>query len=70
MEDESSDSIVEGLSWLDADSFQWGSLWSVAKKEFSRKLSRMSLPSAGVVCANQPPLATSSSMADFMSKLE
>ena len=43
VEDEGSDTGVERLSWLDADSSRWGSLWSVAKKESSRKLSRMSL---------------------------
>ena len=43
VKDEGSNSGVERLSWLDADSSRWGSLWSVAKKESSRKLSRMSL---------------------------
>src|SRR6185312_13700762 len=64
------DSGVERLSWLDADSSRRGSLWSVEKEEFSKKLSRMSLPSSGVVCANHPPLATSSSRAVSMSKPE
>ena len=70
MKDESSDSIVERLSWLDADSFRRGSLWSVGKKEFSKKLSKIPLPSAGVVCANEPPAAKSSLRADSMSKPE
>ena len=63
VKDEGSDSGVERLSWLDADSSQRGSLWSVEKKESSKKLSRMSLPSSGVVCKNHPPLASSSSRA-------
>ena len=70
MEDEGSDSGVERLSWLDVDSSRRGSIWSVEKKESSKKLSRMSLPSSGVVCMNRPPLASSSSRAVSMSKLE
>ena len=70
MKDESSDSIVERLSWLDADSFWRGSLWSVGKKEFSKKLSKIPLPSARVVCANEPSAAMSSLRADSMSKPE
>ena len=57
-------------SWLDADSFQWGSPWSVGKKEFPKKLSKIALPSAGVRCANEPPAAKSSLRADPMSKPE
>ena len=60
VEDEGSDSGVERLSWLDADSSRRGSLWSVEKKESSKKLSRMSLPSSGVLCMNHPPLVSMS----------
>ena len=70
VKDESSDSIVERLSWLDADSFRRGSLWSVGKKEFSKKLSKIPLPSTGVVCANEPSAAKLSFRADSMSKPE
>ena len=70
MKDESSDSIVERLSWLDADSFRRGSPWLVGKEEFSKKLSKISLPSAGVGCANESPAAMSRFRADFMSKPE
>ena len=71
MEDESSDSSVERrLSWLDMDSTLQGSPWSVGKEEFSKKLSKIPLPSAGVVCANEPPAAKSSFRADSMSKPE
>ena len=45
-------------------------LWSVGKKEFSKKLSKIPLPSAGVVCANEPPAAMSSLRADSISKPE
>jgi hypothetical protein len=65
---EGSDSGVEGLSCLDMDSSRW--VWSVGKKEFSKKLSKIPLPSAGVICANKPPAAMSSFRADFMSKPE
>ena len=68
VKDESSDSGVEGLSCLDMDSSRW--VWSVGKKEFSKKLSKIPLPSAGVVCANEPPAAMSRSRANFMSKLK
>ena len=67
VEDEGSYSGVERFSWLDADSSRRGSLWSVDKKESSKKLSRMSLLSFGVVCKNHPPLASSSSRAVSMS---
>ena len=70
MKDESSDSIVERLSWLDVDSFRRGSPWSVGKEEFRKKLSKISLPSAGVRCANEPPVVLSSFRADSMSKPE
>ena len=70
MKDESSDSIVERLSWLDADSSRRGSLWSVEKKESSKKLSKIALPSTGVRCENKPPAAKSSLRADSMSKPE
>ena len=70
MEDESSDSDVERLSWLDTDSSRQGSLWLVRKKEFSRKLSKIYLPSVGVVCGNEPSAVMSRSRADFMSKPE
>ena len=70
MDDKSSDSGVERLSWLDIDSFQRGLLWSVGQEEFSKKLSKISLPSVGVVCANKPPAVMSRSRADFMSKPE
>ena len=70
MKDESSDSIVERLSWLDADSFRRGSPRSVGKEEFPKKLSKIALPSAGVRCANEPPAAKSSLRADSMSKPE
>ena len=66
MKDESSDSIVERLSWLDVDSFRRGSPWLVGKEEFSKKLSKIPLPSAGVVCANKPPAAMLSFRADFI----
>ena len=42
----------------------------VGKEEFSKKLSKIPLPSTGVVCANEPPAAMSSFRADFMSKPE
>ena len=67
---ESSDSIVERLSWLDADSFRRGSPWSVGKEEFPKKLSKIALPSTGVRCAKEPPAAMSSLRADSMSKPE
>ena len=70
MKDESSDSIAERLSWLDMDSFRRGSPWSVGKEEFPKKLSKISLPSAGVRCANEPPAAKSSLRADSISKPE
>ena len=70
MKDESLDSIVERLSRLDADSFRRGSPWLVGKEEFSKKLSKIPLPSAGVVCANEPLAVKSSFRADSMSKLE
>ena len=70
MKDESTDLIVERLSWLDADFFRRGSPWSVGKEEFRKKLSKISLSSAGVVCANEPPAAKSSFRADSMSKPE
>ena len=70
MKDEGSDSGVVRLSWLDVDSSRHGSPWSVGKEEFSKKLSNISLPSAGVVCANEPPAAMSRFRADFMSKPE
>ena len=40
----------------------------MGKEEFSKKLSKIPLPSAGVVCANEPPVAMSSLRADSMSK--
>jgi hypothetical protein len=52
---ENLDLAVEGLSWLDSDSCRRGSLWSVGKEEFSKSRSRISLPSIGVLCANEPP---------------
>ena len=64
MKHEGSDSGVEGLSCLDMDSSRW--VWSVGKKEFSKKLSKIPLPSAGVVCANKPPAAMLSFRADFI----
>ena len=70
VKDEGLDSGVERLSWLYVDSSRWGSLWSVEKKESSDKLSRMSLPSSGIVCKNHPPLASSSSRAVSMSNLK
>ena len=70
MKDESSDSIVERLSRLDADSFRRGSPWLVGKEEFSKKLSKIPLPSTEVVCANEPPAAKSSFRVDSMSKPE
>jgi hypothetical protein len=36
MKGENSDLVVEGLSWLDSDSYRWVSLWSVGKEEFSK----------------------------------
>ena len=68
MEDKSTDSGVERLSWLDTDSSRHGFLWSVGKEEFSKKLSKISLPSAGVVCVNEPQAAMSRFRADFVSK--
>ena len=66
MDDKSSDSGVERLSWLDIDSFQRGLLWSVGQEEFSKKLSKISLPSAGVVCVNEPQAAMSRFRADCL----
>ena len=70
MKDEGSDSGVVRLSWLDVDSSRHGSPWSVGKEEFFKKISKISLPSARVVCANEPPAAKSSFRADSMSKPE
>ena len=56
-----------GSTWIPHDGV---SVWSVGKKEFSKKLSKISLPSVGVVCANEPPAVMSRSRADFMSKPE
>ena len=42
----------------------------MGKEEFPKKLSKISLPSAGVRCANEPPAAKSSLRADSMSKPE
>ena len=67
---ESSDLAIERVSWLGADSSQWGSLWLVGKKEFSKRQSKISLPYVGVLCANEPPAVMSISRADFMSKPE
>ena len=58
------------LSWLDVDFSRRGYLLSVGKEEFSKKLSEFSLPSAGVVRANEPPATMSRFRADFMSKPE
>ena len=52
------------------DSFRRGSPRSVGKEEFPKKLSKIAFPSAGVRCANKPPVATSSLRADSMSKPE
>ena len=52
------------------DSFRWGSPRSVGKEEFPKKLSKIALPSAGVRCANEPPVVLSSFRADSMSKPE
>ena len=70
MKDESTDLIVERLSWLDADFFRRGSPWLLGKEEFPKKLSKIALPSAGARCANEPPAVMSSIMADSMSKPE
>ena len=70
MKDEGSDSVVEGLSWLNVESFRRCSPWSVGKEEFPKKLSKIALPSAGVRCANEPPAVVSRSTADFISKPE
>ena len=70
MEDEDSDLGVEGLSWFDADSSRRGLLWSVGKEEVSKRLSKISLPSTGVVCANKPPVVMSRFRAYFISKSE
>ena len=70
MNDKGSDSGVDRLSWLDAGSSRRGSLWSVGEKKLSKRLFKISVPSIGVVCANQPPVAMSRSRADFMSKLQ
>ena len=70
MKNESSDSSVENLSWLNMDSSRWSLLWSVGKKEFSKRLSKISLLSVGLVCANEPPMVMSRSRAHFMSKPE
>ena len=70
MKDEGSDSGVVRLSWLDVDSSRHGSPWSVGKEEFSKKLSKISLPSTGVVCANDPSAAMSRFRVDFMTKPE
>ena len=70
VKDESSDPCVEKLSWIDVDSSRRGSLRSVGKKEFSKRLSKISLLSVGLVCANEPPMVMSRSRAHFMSKPE
>ena len=70
MEDEDSDSGVEGLSLFDADFSRRGLLWSVGKEEVSKRLYKISLPSTGVVCANESPAVMSRSRADFISKPE
>ena len=70
MKNERSDSSVEILSWLKMDSSRQGSLWSVGKKEFSKRLSKTSLLSVALVCANKPLAVMSRSRADFMSKPE
>src|SRR6185369_4551028 len=54
----------------DVDSSRRGSLWLVGKEEFSKKLSKICLPSVGVVCANESPAVMSRSRADFISKPE
>ena len=70
MKNERSDSSVEILSWLKMDSSRQGSLWPVGKKEFSKRLSNIALPSVGLVCANENPAGKSWSRADFMFKPE
>ena len=70
MKNERSDSSVEILSWLKMDSSRQGSLWPVGKKDFSKRLSKTSLLSVALVCANEPPAVMSRSRADFMSKPE
>ena len=52
------------------DSSRWSLLWSVGKKEFSKRLSKISLLSVGLVCANEPPVVMSRSRVDFMSNPE
>ena len=59
MKYEGSDSGIERLSWLDADSFRRGSPRSVGKEEFPKKLSKVALLSAGVRCVNEPPAVMS-----------
>ena len=53
---ESKDIEVEGLdsaarrsSWHDSHSCQMGSLWLVGNEEFSKRKSKISLPSVGVI---------------------
>ena len=47
-----------------------GSLWLVGNEELSKRQSKISLHSIGVVCVNEPPAAMSRSRVDFMSKPE
>jgi hypothetical protein len=61
------DSTTEGLSWLDSDSW-WGSLGLVRKQEFPRKLSKISFPFVGFLCANEPPVAMPRCREEVMSK--
>jgi len=46
------------------------SLWSVGNKEISKRQSKISLPSVGIVCANKPPAVMLRSREDFVSKPE
>jgi hypothetical protein len=62
-------SAIERLSWIDSDSW-WGSLWLVRREEFSKRLSRISIPSSEVLFANTPPAMASRRRASPMSKLK
>jgi hypothetical protein len=62
--------VVERLSWIGLDSSRRGSLWSIGKGEFSKRLSSISLPSVGVLCASESAVMTLRSSADFTSNPE
>ena len=63
------DSADEGLSWCGWDSC-WGSQGLEGREDFLKMRSRISLPSVGVWCVNEPPAAMSRSSDESMSKPE